>query len=407
MKYDAYQTAAITGIATSPHRFNILHGSAGRGKTTISQAIVEEYTKNGTDPASIYFAATTGKAAKVFNEALPEHYFNRPMTVHRLLGCRGPAWEYNSDNRLECKLLIVDESSMADSPLFARILYSVSSDAKVLFTGDAQQLLPVGPGSPFLDLVRHGPAGIAYGLKINYRQKEGSQIADACETILAGKKVRKPDGACTAGALYIHEEQDNELIPEQTLNIIRPWYEQGDDFALLIPQRTGKVGINEMNLYLQEKLNPGEHGQKVYDYRIKAGDMVRCTKNNYALNVFNGETGKCLASGVDGIICDFDGQTVTFEERADQLSLVLAYANTIHSSQGSEYRKGCIICDRSHTFMWDRALAYVAVSRFKDELHIVGQESTLWSAVKKNKSSVRNTLIKDELKGRRLNEPTI
>ncbi|MEA1866577.1 MAG: AAA family ATPase [Thermodesulfobacteriota bacterium] len=402
LSLDLSQQQAVESILNIPG-LSVLTGGPGYGKTHSIFYLLEQEWGGKFNCLTTYLATPTGKAAKVLDEALSkdENFYlstiNKPMTIHRMLGCQGKHWIHNSGNRLNCDLLILDESSMIDSALLARVITSVNKECKIVLVGDSDQLAPVGPGCPFRDIVASGRN--VSRLAINHRQEQGSRIAGACEAIKVGKwpvSISGSDG--NDGDLFFHELEDKEDIPAQTVEICREWQENNEDYVVLSPQRSGVCGVESINLILQQKLNPARQGKKELEVApwltFREGDKVLVTKNNYKLNVFNGFMGVILEIDIlQNIVIDFDGEIVVFQERKDIKNLALGYCLTYHKSQGSEYRKGIIICHSTHYFMLSRSLLYVGVSRFQDELHIIGDKKGLRRAIKNNTTSNRQTYL--------------
>ena len=414
---DESQRRAVETIVSSRRRVNLLIGRAGYGKTFTTQHIVQAAVDLGVSKDGIFFAASTGKAAKILQEELA--WLNMPneaMTIHRMLGCRGSDWVHGRLNPMKAGLIFIDESSMIDTPLFARILYSTIPSAKLVFVGDPAQLFPVGPGCPFADIVTANPPGQVSELKVCHRQKDGSLIANACESARNGRKIiyGSPREHTLAGALeddlFLHEHEDNRTIKDDVADTVRPWFRSDRDWVCLSPQHSGAVGIIAMNHFLKDALN-GDQKQHIVvaratgkkkngekkDKIFRLGDRVRQTKNNYRLKVYNGYIGTVVDIHSSMMAVDYGDETVVYEEKKDMFDLELGYCVSIHSSQGSGYRYGVIIADRSHTFMWTRQLIYVALSRFKQKCHVIGQRRTVARAIRKNMHGKRMTYLSEVL----------
>jgi len=396
-------------------RNNKIFPTGNSGKTTTIKTILKEIWDNGNSdnfilPDDTQLCSPTGKAAKVLDSALQkdEEFYNtikhKPATIHRMLGCHGVQWEYDRDNRLECKLIIVDETSMVDSELLARLIYSVSEDCIFILVGDMGQLPPVSAGQPFHDIISLNKPGMINTLNINHRAAEGGMIAYGTDLIRDGRipKFGIPGGHTLHGVrsddLFHKKVDDKEEIPAEVLRIIKGWHEQKEDYQVLAPQHSGACGINALNTYLQEELNPGSPGKpelKIYDYVVRPDDKVINKKNNYKLDIFNGYTGVVLDVGSSGsaMVVDFDGQVVTIDKPEDIKNIKLCYCMSIHASQGSEYQRGVLVIHSSHSYMLSRPLLYVGVSRFKEELWVVGDDKGLRRAVKNNKVSKRQTYL--------------
>ena len=410
---DESQVLAVRNISACDG-ISVLTGRPGSGKTTIIKELLKRLWNSGDyEPENTFQACPTGRASKVLDDALSEdaafydQVVNKPATIHRMLGCMGNTWTYNAKNPLPADLVILDESSMVDSELLARVITSVNPGCRIILTGDADQLCPVGPGQPFKDIVDYGKN--VSRLTVNHRQRDGSLIANACESIQKGVKLMfGKEGKYTLKGkleddLFFEEYGDKENIPERVVELCKGWHKNGEDYQILSPQRNGTVGVENLNNVLQRELNPADREKNEYVVAawltIRVGDKVRVTKNNYELKVFNGFIGRVVEIDMlKDITVDFDGQVVTFEKTKDIKTLVLGYCITFHAAQGSQYSKGVIICHSTHSFMLSRNLLYVGVSRFKDQLVIVGDKKGLGRAVRNVISSWRNTYLRDVFK---------
>lgn len=389
---------------SSNKKLTIITGGPGFGKTFTIRAILDDIFAVSR-PENVYLACPTGKAAKVLADALGVSLENEPSTVHRMLGCRGPQWEFNEHNKLKAEWIILDESSMVDAMLMARIIRSVSDDCRFILVGDKDQLPPVGAGCPFRDIISAGLEDTVFRLEINHRQQEGSLIAHGCSKIIAGEKpvFGKADTYTLGGArwddLYFVEKEDKEDIPVTVAAIVEEWNDAGDDYCVLAPQKTGKCGVDALNLFLQEHLNPARTGRNQikgnYGVVLREGDKVMHTRNNYTLGVFNGFTGviRSIDEEYGAIVVDYDGEDVTYSEKADINELVLGYCISVHKSQGSQYKYGVVACHSSHYYMWSRQLLYTAMSRFKEQLYVVGDNKAIKRAVSNSVDNSRQTYL--------------
>lgn len=183
------------------------------------------------------------------------------------------------------------------------------------------------------------------------------------------------------------------------VGVVRDWHDAGKDYCVLAPQKTGVCGVEKINKYLQEQLNPpvpGTQELKTLPWlTLREGDKVMHIKNNYSLDVFNGFTGTIteIEPISEQVTVDFDGQIVTYCESSDLKELVLGYCMTIHKSQGSQYQYGAIICHSSHYYMWSRQLLYTALSRFREELYVIGNKKALKRAVSNSVEDCRQTYL--------------
>lgn len=405
IELDDDQLNALQTI-TAGNKLSLLLASAGRGKSTLVEFAVDELLDRGVNPYRIFFCAPTGKAALVLDNMLSHLGLPiRPATIHRMLGCQGRTWIHDEENRLEADYLFVDEASMVGSELLARIIYSVSEHCCIILVADPEQLLPVSAGCPLIDLAREGGENIAT-LTTNYRQRQGELVAEVCESILQGK-VPDFNQECNVKNAFFNEIDEKEYIAQEVLETIKPWFDAKDDWVCLAPQRKGEAGITALNEFLQQELNPApeysdeseqqSYEVKVYGFKIRAGDRVRQIKNNYKLGqngIFNGDIGTVIEVFSQNVIhVDFNGERVEYDSHAAIKDLVLAYVVTIHSSQGSQYAKVCVIFHTSHYYMLSKSLLYVAVSRAREELHVIGNMKAIKRGVSRNLRDHRNTYL--------------
>jgi len=412
IELDDIQHKAVSDIVAGNQRVSVLCGGPGRGKTTVTQFILAGFWAKEVKSFKTFIMAPTGKAAKVLMDALSDagvELDHQPTTIHRGLGCRGREWEYNAKDRLDADLIIVDESSMIDSLLLNRLFTSVSRNCRFVLVGDKSQLPPVGAGNPFLSIVNHHKQVVSE-LITNYRQEHGSLIANACELVISGDKpVWGQPGQRTLNSqnkddLFFHEHEDKEEIPMVVVELCREWFNNGDDYVVLSPQHTGICGVEAMNFFLQDKLNPPSMGKaeiSIYGWKLREGDKVLHTKNNYKMDVFNGFTGVVVKidPGNKTVIVDYDGELYHYADSDSINQIQLGYVLTVHKSQGSQYKKGVLICHSSHFYMWSRQLLYTALSRFRKELHVVGNMKAVKRAVQNNTETKRNTYLSEALGG--------
>jgi exodeoxyribonuclease V alpha subunit len=420
---DKHQQAAIDAVVkmvTEPteRRLHFIAGGPGRGKSTIIMSVIDTLKDAGVN--RIRICAPTGKAAMVINQMLArEHGSALPVppasTIHRMLGCQGPGqWIYNKDCRMEADLIILDEASMVDSRMFHRLLYSTETDCRILVTGDHGQLAPVGPGAPFLNFIESGnDQGNVNKLVTNYRQVAGSMLADAVENIAVGKMVSfcEPEDELIIGEnekdadFFFHECEDRDKVAEALADVIEPWHKEEKDYLCVVPQEKGPIGYDKLNPVLQERLNPGSGpGVKVYKNVIRAGDIVRQTKNDYKLGnagVFNGYIGKVLYADNKSCIVEYPGwpdpEQVEYTTREQLNNLTLGYALTCHAAQGSQAEHVVYLAHLSNYGMLTNQNIYVGVSRAQRECHIVGQLDMVQKAIKNRRSVNRNTHLKELL----------
>lgn len=415
------QQFAVDQISKLDRKIYVITGGAGAGKTTVLQHLLRKLWSNqssGVNPDNTFIGCPTGKSAKVVNNAMPAGFLvNEAKTIHRLLEFNpGVGWMRNEDNPLDAKMIICDESSMIGSELLSQLIKATPDGCHMILVGDANQLNPVDAGAPFHDIINFGDPSVIFRLDKNYRQQKGSLIAHGCLAVLAGNTPTFGEqGKNTLGGellddLFFIEEEEKEEIPRIVGDLCEEWHKAGLDYAVLSPQKTGVCGVEAMNKYLQERLNPAAEGKeevKAGWVMLREGDKVLQTKNNYQLGVFNGFTGRVVSisknggafGGEDLIIVDFDGETIEYEESDHIKQLALGYCMTVHKSQGSQFQHGVLVCHSSHYYMWSRSILYTGISRFREELWVVGNKKALKRGVQNVVSGERNTLIKLRLRG--------
>jgi exodeoxyribonuclease V alpha subunit len=416
---DVSQQQAVDNISKLISKIYLLIGAGGSGKTfTIQHLLTQlwEDDSNYINPDTTFLAAPTGKAAKVINDAFARAGFgveNEAKTIHRLLDYNpvaDPPWGYNSDEKLDASLVILDEASMVDSMLLFRVIDALPNDCVMILVGDDAQLPPVAPGQPFTDLIICGSQDIINRLTTNHRQSQGSLIADGCLKILSGNKMTfGRQGEHTLGGilkddLFFLEIDEKEDIPQAVLSLVKLWNDNDEDYCILSPQHKGVVGVSEINSFLQRELNPSQPGVneiKVGFLTLRVGDKVKNIKNNYELNVFNGYNGTITSIDMDNtiVVVNFSGEIVVYEKKEHIKQLALGYCSTIHSAQGSQYKKGVLLIHNSHWYSWNRSLLYTAISRFREELHVIGNNRTIKRAISNIVSGSRNTYLKLKLSG--------
>lgn len=377
---------------------SVVTGGPGTGKSTVIKGIIKAYkriAKNNT----IMLAAPTGRAAKRMTEVTGIE----AMTEHRLLRFNPfeGGFEYNEDNKLPSGLLIVDEFSMNDLVLSRCIFEAVPSDMVMVIVGDVDQLPSVGPGKVLEDVIESRKV-ITTRLKFNYRQASGSRIALEASRIAEQSECR------------LHaDENDWKTItteePEQALEGVKAEISQAVasglgvmDFQVLAPMKKGLIGVDNLNEVIREIVNP--QGSKEYkaehkvskDKFFRLHDKVMVIHNTYKLGVFNGDIGIIKDINSGNIVVDFDGTKVTFTGE-DIHVLTLAYASTVHKSQGSEFPLIIMVVMRSHYIMLQKNLFYTGITRAKEKLVLVCQESAVKRCLDNKDKKERYTLLRERL----------
>ncbi|MEG0869803.1 MAG: ATP-dependent RecD-like DNA helicase [Hafnia sp.] len=384
---------------------SVITGGPGTGKTTIIRVFLEVCkTYLGFKSDDILLCAPTGKAAK----RLSESSGMEAMTLHRALSFSPETggFEFCEDNPLEAKIIVTDEASMQDTQLTYSFVQAISAGAQLVIVGDVDQLASVGPGKVLKDVIDSGRVPVTRLTDI-YRQAKTSQIIVNAHRINRGE-VPVVDNKLPGNDFWFVNSLSAQSIADQTLALISRMskhygYDPIEDIQVLTPQRKGPVGQYELNRRIQKLLNPNlGTGIKVMQDAIEVeycvGDKVIHIKNNYDLGVFNGEVGRIRSVDTKAkqLVAQYDNRMVKygFSELGE---LRLAYAMTIHKSQGSEYPCVIIPASTSHEIMLSRNLFYTGITRAKKVLTLVGEIRALQIAVERISSESRVTGLKQHL----------
>lgn len=397
------QQAAVYSILMSG--FSVLTGGPGVGKTTTSNVIIAAFENMG---KQVVLASPTGRAAKRMTEVS-----GRPAkTVHRLLEydpIQG-GFARGRDYPLDGEVFIFDEASMLDIQLAHDLLKAIPDGATILFIGDIDQLPSVGPGTVLRDFITSGQITVCQLTEI-FRQGKESKIVTSAYQINKGEMPSDLMASTPGADAYFLPREENQAIIDTMLkmitdNLLKKGFTP-EDIQILAPQKKGDVGTENLNTILQAVLNPPdeekfEHvrGQRTY----RMGDRVMQQRNNYDRGVFNGDVGKVHFIDLDKRILTIDyTSTYGYEyhvdyEFGDLDEITLAYAMTIHKSQGSEYP--CVIMPftTSAWIMLQRNLLYTGATRARKFLVILGQEKALRQAVKTNPTLKRNTALVERIR---------
>ncbi len=373
----------------------VITGGPGTGKTTIVRAILDILERKG---VRIGLAAPTGRAAKRLAEAT-----GRPArTIHRLLKFepRRMAFEFNRTNPLPLDLLILDESSMIDLPLMVHLLDAVPVGARLIWVGDVDQLPSVGPGQVLKDLIESGVCEVVRLTEI-FRQGDLSLITDYAHQI---KQGREPGFSAEAEDVFFVEREDSGEAAETIREIVvdripkRFGLNPKTDVQVLTPMHRGDLGATNLNALLQSALNPGGEAVQRYGRSFGRGDKVMQVRNNYDKDIYNGDIGfiSRLSTENQRVDVEFDGRSVPYEF-SDLDELVLAYAVSIHKSQGSEYPAVVIPLHTQHYVMLQRNLLYTGITRGKRLVVLVGTKRALSIAIRNAPEGGRLTMLKERL----------
>ena len=392
LNYDDVQFQAILTAVQS--KVLILTGGPGTGKTTTTLGIITAFREAR---ATILLAAPTGRAAKRLSEATGME----AKTIHRLLEYNPmEGYQKNEESPLEGDVLIVDECSMIDIMLMYNLLKAIPDSMRLVLVGDIDQLPSVGVGNVLRDIIESERFPVVRLTRI-FRQAQSSRIIMNAHQINAGQFPDISNGRNTD--FFFIEKEDPEDVAEEIVTLVqvrlsRHYHVPAREIQVLTPMQRGVAGASNLNQVLQEAVNPGDLGLKRSGTVFKPRDKVMQIRNNYDKEVFNGDIG--VVEDVDleerTLSVSFDGRSVEYDV-TELDELVLAYATTIHKSQGSEYPIVVMPVLMNHFVMLQRNLIYTGITRAKRILVIVGTKKALGYAVRNVTAGDRNTLLKRRL----------
>ena len=392
IEYDEVQLAAIRQAVTS--KVMVLTGGPGTGKTTTTQGIIAALKKAG---LRVLLAAPTGRAAKRMSEATGME----AKTIHRLLEYNPQdGYKRNDENPLEGDALIVDECSMIDILLMNNLLKAVPVGMRLVFVGDIDQLPSVGAGNVLRDIIDSQRIPVVRLVCI-FRQAQKSRIVMNAHAINQGRFPDTSNGRDTD--FFFMREDDPERAAETIVRLVkerlpRAYRESPDRIQVLTPMQRGVVGAANLNLLLQQALNPSGPSLGRGGYTYRQGDRVMQQRNNYDKDVFNGDLGYIREVDTEErtLKVDFDGKWVEYDiTELDELTL--AYATTIHKAQGSEYPIVVMPVLMTHFVMLQRNLIYTGITRAKKICVLLGAAKALAYAVRNVSVLKRNTRLKERL----------
>ena len=433
-QFESKQSLAVQTALSN--KITIITGGPGTGKTTILRAIVEILSAK---KCKVILASPTGRAAQRLSESAKKE----ARTIHRLLKFdpSSGSFFHNRENLLSCDCIIIDETSMVDTQLAASLFDAIPSTAHLILVGDSDQLPSVGSGNILSDL-KHASFSKVVRLDTIYRQAKESRIITTAHNILKG--VNQPE--MTLQSMHhldpkidfnFIEAEDDERMLKAILYLVKDYLPKVDpnrtidpiqDIQILSPMHKGSAGIQNLNEALQNCLNNStkakrrmdeekdyqsakqiffkEKTQKPLPFEIaygniqyRIGDKVIQTINNYDKNVFNGDIGILKAISADASTVSIAYNQNLIEYKRNELSQIqLAYALSIHKSQGSEYPIVILPLMKQHFIMLQRNLLYTAITRAKEKLYIIGSVNAYSIAVKNNKTDIRRTNLAKKFK---------
>jgi exodeoxyribonuclease V alpha subunit len=392
------QRKAIREAVT--RKLMVVTGGPGTGKTTIVRAILEIFAAKS---LRVTLCAPTGRAAKRLSESTGRE----AKTIHRLLEFDPGVGTFRKgkENPLDTDLLVVDEVSMVDVVLMNRLLQAVPPWACLVLVGDVDQLPSVGAGAVLADLIGSGVVPVARLTEV-HRQAGASWIVRAAHAVNRGEE---PESAPAGqGDFYFVVADDPPAVIGKIVQMVKErmpakfGFDPFRDVQVLTPQVKTELGVLNLNRELQAALNPARPGvaeTKKFDTAFRVGDKVMQTQNNYQRDVFNGDIGRVAEVDLtDQVVwVDFDGKAVEYDF-SDLDELQLAYAVTVHKSQGSEYPAVVIPVHTQHYVMLQRNLLYTAITRGRRLVVLVGSRKALWRAVTNAETKQRFGLLKWRLR---------
>ncbi len=377
----------------------VITGGPGTGKTTIVKAVVELFHRWG---RKVLLAAPTGRAAKRLFEATD----HPAKTIHRTLEFlpKQGSFRKGEDHPLEGEALIVDEFSMVDLPLMFHLLKAVPESMRLILVGDKDQLPSVGPGCLLRDIIESQKVEVVVLNEI-FRQEKDSLIVQNAHRVNQGESLIFPARGDKTADFYFIPQNDEKKAFSTIMKLCGYSIPQrlgvkalSSDIQVISPMYRGLVGVDNLNAELQKRLNKYQEGLKLGSREIRIHDKVMQVRNNYEKEIFNGDIG--MVVDIDRrnyrFFVDYDGKMVKYE-REEANEFTLAYAISVHKSQGSEYQAVVMPLMTQHFIMLQRNLFYTALTRAKRLCVIVGTFKALHIAIKNDKPIKRNCLLKEKL----------
>jgi len=399
VSFSQEQVLAVKNAILFP--VSVVAGHPGTGKTFCTRAIVRYFQRQN---KKIFLMAPTGIAAKRLEQVVGES----ATTIHRALRFNGEVFAHNEDSPLNADVVLIDETSMLGLPLLASLLAAIPSDARVIFVGDPAQLPSVEPGYVLSDMISSGVIAYSHLTQI-YRQEEASDIILWAHAIHRGDSpdLRPPS---QSDVVFLSSASDEEAS-QAIVNLVRSLHKKNSErdtpltFQVLSPRYKGIAGVDDLNQRLRDLLNPAAKTQEIrIDGQVyRVNDRIMITKNDYKLDIFNGETGKIdsvnlrTKSLVVRIYDDPHPRHVELLFKDVPHKLTLAYAVTTHKFQGQEVDVILMPCVSSFGYQLERHLIYTGLTRAKKKAFIVGQWPSLLRAIQTNRTEDRQGALIERL----------
>jgi len=377
----------------------VITGGPGTGKTTIIKAVVALFRRWG---KAVILSAPTGRAAKRLGETTG----GDARTIHRVLEFKPKQGTFRRGAKcpLEGEALIIDEFSMVDLPLMHHLLKAVPASMRLILVGDKDQLPSVGPGTLLRDIIESGTTTVVRLDEI-FRQEKESYIVLNAHRINQGQGLVFPPKEIKDSDFYFIRQDDERAVFESILSLCQTRIPRrlripalSPQIQVISPMYKGLVGVDNLNIELQRRLNPLNEGMKVGIREFRLQDKVMQVRNDYEKETFNGDIG--IVTALDRtrlrVVVEFDGRPVVYE-KDDLNDITLAYAVSVHKAQGSEYQAVVMPLLTQHFIMLQRNLFYTALTRAKKLSVIVGSFKALYIAVKNDKPVRRNSLVREKL----------
>ncbi len=378
---------------------SIMTGGPGTGKTTTLRSIVAAFSAVG---LSVVLAAPTGRAAKRMTQAIG----CTAATIHRKLGSDAfGRFSHDREHPMDGDIFILDESSMVDTYLMAAWLRAIPPTGRLVMVGDADQLPSVGPGNVLRELIDSSQIPTARLTKIH---RNSGMIAHTAARVLTGGSMTKSGSDPWIDAFAFQAVEDDEPALVRLEELVDGYLNKGydpKDIQILTPQKEGPLGTKAVNARLRWRLNPAHPSPEsaIGATGFLIGERVMQTRNDYDLDVFNGDMGCISAINPDGSLkVQMDDGQIVKHSRASARQLVMAYAITIHKSQGGERPIILMLCSSRHVFMLNRNLIYTGITRGKEHVVVIGQPRAAAMGVRKVDESARLTGLRAELARERL-----